>query len=208
MDIHAPEGPTRSLKDFAIHILIVTIGILIALALEGIRETVHEHNLVGETRENFLRELEFNRKQLKLETANVRQTREQVDNILLTMPVLLKAPDRLKQQIRDLKPGFYFFGDTSWNAALPSGALTYMKTAELNRFETAFFTVRNYVNDQKVAQPQWIAIESYFQSRGKYSSQEVVEGEERLRAFQLELTIMEHGVRELSGDLDEALAKH
>jgi len=208
MDIHAPEGPTRSLKDFAIHILIVTIGILIALALEGIRETVHEHSLVGETRENFRRELEFNREHLKLETANVRQTREQVDSILLVMPILSKKPNQLKQRVKALKPSFYFFGDRSWNAALPSGALTYMKTAELNRFEATFFSVRNYVNDQKFAQPQWIAIESYFQSRGKYSTQEAVEGEERLRAFQLELTIMEHGLGELSGDLDEALAKH
>ncbi len=208
MDIHPPEGPTRSLKDFAIHILVVTIGILIALALEGIRETVHEHNLVGETRENFLREFQFNREHLKLETANVRQTREQVDNILLAMPVLLKAPDKLKQRVGDLKPGFYFFSDTSWNAALPSGALTYMKTAELNRFEDAFFSVQIYVGEQKVALPQWVAIESYFQSRSKYSTQEIVEGEERLRAFQLELTIMEHGLRELSGNLDEALAKH
>ena len=31
MEIHGPEGPTKSFKDFLIHIVIVTIGILIAL---------------------------------------------------------------------------------------------------------------------------------------------------------------------------------
>ena len=57
MDIHPPEGPTNSLKDFAIHIVVVTIGILIALGLEGVREMVYAHTLVRETRENFRREI-------------------------------------------------------------------------------------------------------------------------------------------------------
>jgi len=38
VDLHVPEGPIRSLKDFLLHIVIVTIGILIALGLENTRE--------------------------------------------------------------------------------------------------------------------------------------------------------------------------
>ena len=38
MDIHAPDKPVHSLREFFIHIAIVTIGILIALGLEGVRE--------------------------------------------------------------------------------------------------------------------------------------------------------------------------
>ena len=33
MDIHPPEGPVHSFKDFLFHLLTVTIGILIALSL-------------------------------------------------------------------------------------------------------------------------------------------------------------------------------
>ena len=51
MEIHGPEGPTNSFKDFAIHIVIVTIGILIALGLEGIRESIYEHRIVRDARE-------------------------------------------------------------------------------------------------------------------------------------------------------------
>ena len=58
MDIHAPERPIRSIKEFGIHIAIVTIGILIALSLEGIREWVHDTRLVHETIANFREELE------------------------------------------------------------------------------------------------------------------------------------------------------
>jgi hypothetical protein len=45
MDIHGPVGPTRSLKEFAVHIGIVTIGILIALGLEGIRMAINARRL-------------------------------------------------------------------------------------------------------------------------------------------------------------------
>jgi len=53
MDIHPPSGPTHSLKDFATHILIVTIGILIALGLEGVREHWREQKAVSEARASF-----------------------------------------------------------------------------------------------------------------------------------------------------------
>jgi hypothetical protein len=74
MDIHAPEGPTHSFKDFLIHIVIVTIGILIALGLEGVRETVYEHRIVRDARENFHAELQANRANLDKELLNDSKT--------------------------------------------------------------------------------------------------------------------------------------
>jgi hypothetical protein len=41
--------------------VIVTVGILIALGLEGIRETISTHRVVRDARENFRVELQGNR---------------------------------------------------------------------------------------------------------------------------------------------------
>lgn len=41
MDLHPPGGPVRSLKDFFVHIGVVTLGILIALGLEQLVEVHH-----------------------------------------------------------------------------------------------------------------------------------------------------------------------
>jgi hypothetical protein len=38
MEIHAPEGPVRSVKDFLVHLSMITLGIVIALSLEGALE--------------------------------------------------------------------------------------------------------------------------------------------------------------------------
>ncbi len=67
MEIHGPDKAVHSWKDFGIHIAIVTIGILIALSLEGVRETVHEHRLVRDARDTFRVELQMDQKHAGLE---------------------------------------------------------------------------------------------------------------------------------------------
>ncbi len=53
MDIHGPQGPIQSVKHFFLHLLTITIGILIALSLEGIVEWAHHRSLVSEARMNL-----------------------------------------------------------------------------------------------------------------------------------------------------------
>ncbi len=92
MDIHAPKGPVHSLKDFSLHILIVTIGILIALGLEGIRETIHEHYQIQETRDLLRKDLRFNQEQLAMQRKALDLTMHQIDSILADAEV--EKPDR------------------------------------------------------------------------------------------------------------------
>lgn len=86
MDLHVPEGPIRSVKDFLTHIVIVTIGILIALGLEQLVEMHHRHRLVEETVEGFRHELTDNR--------------EQLNEVLAAMPPLR---DRIAAEIANLE---------------------------------------------------------------------------------------------------------
>jgi hypothetical protein len=206
MDIHPPEGPTRSFKDFAIHIFIVTIGILIALGLEGIRETVHEHNLIAETRETFRKELEQDRKNLVNETENVQDKSTQLDGVLHDLPELVKTPDELHKRIDGLQPGFWYFRGSAWGAASSSGILAYMKTEEANRFADAYFAIESYQPLSRQAVLDWSAVKSFFDSRRSFTQQDAVEGEQRLRTFQFDLRAMVHADQEFMGNLNAALA--
>ena len=206
MDIHPPEGPTRSFKDFAIHILIVTIGIVIALGLEGIRERVHEHNSLVDTRRTFRLELEADRRNLVNETANVQDTSAEVDRVLSDYAQLIKDPGQLQKRVDDIKPGFYAFSGTAWGAASSSGILAYMKTDEENRFADAYFSVEAYQPISRQALLDFTAVNSFFDSRPSLSPQDAVEGEQRLRTFRFDLRIMAHVDREFMDDLNAALA--
>jgi hypothetical protein len=205
MDIHPPEGPTRSFKDFAIHILIVTIGILIALGLEGIRESVHEHNLLVETRKTFSKELGEDRKKLTEETVNVREMSAQVDGVLRDYPELVKSPDQLQKRIDDVHPAGYVFRGTAWGAASSSGILAYMNTEEANRFADAQFVIEGYQPLSRQMILDWIAVKSFFDSRRSFTPQDAVEGEQKLRTFQFDLHMMMHVDQEFMDSLDAAL---
>ena len=64
MEIHAPEKPILTVREAAVHLLIVTVGILIALSLEAIVEYVHHRTIVREAREIMREEIEQNSKEL------------------------------------------------------------------------------------------------------------------------------------------------
>ena len=77
MEIHAPEKPILTFKEAAVHLLIVTLGILIALSLEGIVEYVHHKTIVREARRIMREEIEANQKDL--EQTITRMTLQQSD---------------------------------------------------------------------------------------------------------------------------------
>ena len=65
MEIHAPHKPILTLKEAASHLVIVTVGILIALSLEGLLERQRHHALVREARANVTIELTGNKARLE-----------------------------------------------------------------------------------------------------------------------------------------------
>src|ERR1700761_5675744 len=72
LDIHPPHSRIQGFKDFSLHLLTITIGLLIALSLESCVEWQHRRHLVreaedglnGEVKEN-VNELAELRKQIK-----------------------------------------------------------------------------------------------------------------------------------------------
>ncbi|MGB6110982.1 MAG: hypothetical protein WBG35_07645, partial [Acidobacteriaceae bacterium] len=53
MDIEPPHGPIETWRDFFVHLVIITLGLLIALALEGVVGYIHERHLVHEANANI-----------------------------------------------------------------------------------------------------------------------------------------------------------
>ena len=64
VDVHPPQGGIHSWRDFYIHLIVITLGLLIALGLEGIVEWGHNRHLVHTAEANLRAELLANRKVL------------------------------------------------------------------------------------------------------------------------------------------------
>ncbi len=51
LDVHAPHGKVEGWKDFFVHLFTITIGLLIALGLEGCVEWQHHRHLAAESKD-------------------------------------------------------------------------------------------------------------------------------------------------------------
>jgi hypothetical protein len=204
MDIHPPSGRVESVKEFLTHILIVTIGILIALGLEGVRESWREHSEVREARESFRAELSRNLKQLSQEQVSLHQAESKLDKIISDMPELVKSPPELNKRVSELQPGFYFFSTTAWESAMSSGALTHMRREELDRYVDAYLGVKNYQEYSRSMFPEYIDVEAYFPSHHSYTPAEEADGEQKLRTLQMGFQVMEHLSEEMKSGIEES----
>jgi len=205
MDIHAPEGPTNSFKDFAIHIVIVTIGILIALGLEGIRETIYEHRVVRDARENFQAELHANRGNLDKELLNDKTTLNQLDQIVTDLPQLRQNPSQLTQRIVALKPSGYFFANSRWESALSTGALGHMSVDEVNRYAEANFLTRTYTTLQGQGLNDCAHLQAFFNARQNPTPADMDSGIERLLIYRNDVRGLNQVGEEFSGSLNKSL---
>lgn len=181
MDIHAPEKPIHSVREFLLHIAVVTLGILIALGLEGIRESIHDHRLVRETRANLRDEIELGHEHMKDEFDRVTAGHNRLAALVGRLPGLgAHNPAEVLSELNKVNNPYYFFAANAWQAALSSGALAHMSTEELSAYAWAAEGTRIYVGAQMATlQAQREAI-AWWQAHPKPSAEQLPDGVERI----------------------------
>jgi plasmid stability protein len=136
MDIHPPHA-IRSWKDFFIQLGTITAGILIALSLEGIRESMHNRSLVTEARENIRRELQDNKREVDNELAQIAGRESKIGNALQFANELIATKKTDIRQI-ELQLSFPTLSVASWQTAERTGAFSHMDYAEIQKYAHAY----------------------------------------------------------------------
>jgi hypothetical protein len=201
MDIHAPESPVSSFKDFAIHIAIVTLGILIALGLEGLREIVYEHHLVHETRENFRVEMEQSKENMNAEIKRVARNRDLLKTLAAEAPTLgQQHPEQVAERLDAIKNPNYFFATNSWQTALSTGALAHMSAQEVSTYAWGAEGTRIYSTMQAETRESETAAVVYWRSHPHPTPEQIAEGQERILRFaRAEQALVDVGPQTLRG---------
>lgn len=205
MELHAPESPIHSFKDFAVHIAVVTCGILIALGLEGVREAVHNRHLLRETRENVGFEVSFDRDHAARELQRVTLYRDQLKTIVGQMPQLAQQhPDDLAKRLQEIHNPNYFFALNSWSAALSTGAVALMSTEEVSSYASAAEGIKNYSQLQADARLQEARTKAFFVAHPHLTPDQVEEGTERLILFYDGEESLAYFCPQMKADMDQA----
>lgn len=145
MDIHPPHA-IHSWKDFGVQLITITAGILIALSLEGIRETIRDRALVREARENIRREIVDNEREVDGEIRQLPDRTAKLAKALAFANELLKTKHT---EVHEVQLGLDFptLSATSWQTAERTGALAHMEYAEVKKY-AALYAFQDFLTQQ------------------------------------------------------------
>ena len=149
MDIHPPHGPVHSIREFFLHLSIVTIGILIALSLEGLLEWRHHRELAQEARSNITREIADNKKQIDDALASASRVEAGQTALLELINARLEHRSSGAQTL-SVSYGVVDLRSSSWETAQATGAFSYMDYGEIKRYAEVYTAQRRLdtVQDQ------------------------------------------------------------
>jgi hypothetical protein len=138
MDVDIPQGRIDTLKQFLAHIGTITLGVLIALFLEGAADWRKDRQLVRDAKANLDSEILDNKAELEDLLAKVPGTRKQVERTLQIVQKLLKNPGNEIDETFRLSFDAATLSTTSQNTAQATGALAHMEYREVKRYARVY----------------------------------------------------------------------
>jgi len=148
MDVHPPHEPIRSWKDFILHLLMITLGLLIALALQAAVESLHHRHMVREARANLRREIVENQ---KLYTENLRNVQTELMQLEQNIEQLRELRAGKTPEHFDLPWDFRWNGfiESAWMSARDIGAIGYMQPEVIEKY-SGIYRQQTFVNEEGV----------------------------------------------------------
>lgn len=136
MDVHPPHGGIHGWRDFFIHLVVITLGLLIALGLEGIVEWRHNRHLLHTAEANLRAELQENQNTLAGDMRFLDAAQKQTQSDLS----ILQAFRGTNQVSGELKFNWTWRGLTSaaWDTARNTGAVALMNYDSAERYSDIF----------------------------------------------------------------------
>jgi len=136
LDVHPPQSPIHSVKEFLLHLLAITIGLLIALGLESSVEWVHHRHLVRDARENIFQEMRDNRQSVLTHLNAIPGEISHLNELLAVVDSPKNGrPGVESEEFQWTTP---LLSDSSWTAASSTGATSFMNYAEVKRYSQVY----------------------------------------------------------------------
>jgi hypothetical protein len=137
LEIHAPHKPVHSLREMLTHLVLVTLGVLIALSFEGIGTWREHRALVREARANIVSEIRDNQRELANRLNNVEAEQKELDSILEALQTII---DRKKLNVSHVGTNMTTaeLRDASHSTAQVTGAFALMEYDEVKKYAAVY----------------------------------------------------------------------
>jgi hypothetical protein len=150
VDVHAPHHPIMGWKDFLLHLVTITIGLLIAVGIEGLVELHREHALVKEARQTLREEIAYNSEKMDDALPDIERQKTAIGQNIKLLTRIVENPKDKDAQNGSVHADFSIVGlhDTAWRAAQATGALAYMPYSESQRYADLYGSQHDFLEQQ------------------------------------------------------------
>ena len=160
LDVHVPHGKFESVSEFFLHLFTITVGLFIALALEGCVERIHKNEVRREAEADLRREVEDHQKKLA-DWRVVMQDEEK--NVRLALDFLTAREQGKPGDISGIRLGYsiHNLSDASWNTALATGALSLMDYETVQDYAGTYKAQEQVMDLEKVSLDDFLILQSH-----------------------------------------------
>ena len=212
IEVHPPSEPVHGWRDFLIHLATITIGLLIALSLEGCVEFWHHRNLVHEAEESLQTEIGANAKDLQGALDDVRKEQDFLKKDIAVMKKIIASPKVANRE--DMRVDFRIrtFADVSWKTAQSTGALSYMPYERAQEYAD-IYSAQSEIREaeHQAVRDTVLSIAPFLNSKEgdvNPSGEAAVKIVDRLEVLQGQLIFLESLIKGLDGEYKKFLAAH
>lgn len=212
LDVHPPHEPIHGWRDFLLHLLTITIGLLIALSLEGCVEWQHHRHLVHEAEASLHAEIESNAKGMQDSIADLHHKQDNLKHDVNVLKYIIKNHKSPKDAHISLGVGIQSFDDVSWRTAQSTGALSYMPYARAVEYSDIYTAQAElYASEQQAGRDAVLTL-APFANYGKDDPDPTPEQandiKQKIEVLQGQLTLVASFMNSLDREYKKFLTAH
>ena len=126
LDVHAPHHTPNGTRDFFIHLFTITVGLLIAVGIEGAVEWRHHRHLAHDAEASMTAEILSNAKGIAATLEDLHKEQESLKHDVIVLNEVIKTDKDPGHEHMDISFHIHTFDSLSWTTAQTTGALAYM----------------------------------------------------------------------------------
>lgn len=212
IEVHPPTEPVHGWRDFLIHLLTITIGLVIALSLEGCVEWRHHRQLVHEAVSSLDGEIKTNAEMTAGALEDIRKEQESLKKDVAVMKRIISNPKTPNHDEMTVDFRIRAFDDVSWRTAQSTGALGYMEYEQAHQYSDLYAEQNEiYLAEQQAVRDTVLAVGPFLnltKDEANPSGEEAVRAKEHFEVLQGQLMYIENLVTSLDAEYKKFLAAH
>jgi hypothetical protein len=143
LDVHPPHEPVHGVRDFILHLLTITIGLLIAVGIEGCVEWQHHRHLVHEAETSLHEEIKSNADGMQSVIDSIHNQQKTLKQDVAILQQFAKG-NTPKDKNMSVTWRILSFDDVSWRTAQATGAFAYMPYADAREYANLYRAQAEY----------------------------------------------------------------